>query len=297
METWVKSFLEYLKTERNHSLLTVTKYEEALLSFQSFFQEMDATLRWNTVDASVVREWVVYLMDQEHKDVSTVNNGRLSPLRTFYKYLRMMGLVTVNPMEKVVAPKMPKKLPSFVKEKDMDRLLDLMGEDETFEGVRNRLVMMMFYETGIRRAELLTLRDKDVDVCAMNLKVTGKRNKQRVIPFGEELKTAIQKYQRLRDETIGNEPERFFTTDTGKGISNPCLGKIVKENLSLVTQQRKRTPHVLRHSFATAMLNNKADLGSIQSLLGHASLATTEIYTHLSFEELKNVYKRALPRE
>jgi integrase/recombinase XerC len=209
----------------------------------------------------------------------------------------MMGLVTVNPMEKVVAPKMPKKLPSFVKEKDMDRLLDLMGEDETFEGVRNRLVMMMFYETGIRRAELLTLRDKDVDVCAMNLKVTGKRNKQRVIPFGEELKTAIQKYQRLRDETIGNEPERFFTTDTGKGISNPCLGKIVKENLSLVTQQRKRTPHVLRHSFATAMLNNKADLGSIQSLLGHASLATTEIYTHLSFEELKNVYKRALPRE
>ena len=276
METWVESFLKYLKAERNYSPLTVRKYGEALCSFQKFFQSLEPALDWVTIDASVVREWVVYLMDQEHKDVSTVNNGRLSPLRTFYKYLRRMGLVEINPMEKVVAPKMPKKLPSFVKEKDMDRLLDLMAEDETFEGVRNRLVVMMFYETGIRRAELLALRDVDVDDIAMTLKVTGKRNKQRAIPFGEELREAIVKYRSLRSQVAGAQPERFFMMGAGRAMSGETAARIVKSSLSLVTFQRKRTPHVLRHSFATAMLNNRADLSSIQSLLGHESLATTE---------------------
>ena len=297
METWIDSFLEYLKAERNYSPLTVRRYGDSLVAFQRFFQGLDAQLNWQTVDASIVREWVIYMLDKERKDVSTVNYGGLSPLRTFYKYLRLMGWVKVNPMEKVVSPKTPKKLPSFVKEKDMDRLLDLMEEDDSFEGIRDRLIVMMFYETGIRRAELISLRDADVDLQSMSLKVTGKRSKQRIIPFGKELRDQIQRYLEMRKEFTKGTPECFFVTSKGKPVTYVKAGEIVKKSLSMVTQQKKRTPHVLRHSFATAMLNNDADLGSIQKLLGHENLATTEIYTHLSFEELKNVYKSAHPRE
>ena len=297
MGMWIDSFLEYLRSDRWYSPLTVRKYGDSLVAFQNFFEGLDKTLTWNTVDASVVREWIVFMLDEEGKDVSTVNYGGLSPLRTFYKYLRRMGWVDVNPMEKVVAPKMPKKLPSFVREAEMDRLLDEMKDDTSFEGIRDRLIVMMFYETGIRRAELLSLKDADIDLRTMQLKVTGKRNKQRIVPFGEELKGQVAQYLSVRNELLKNTPERLFVKKDGKPVSYANVGVIVKKNLSLVTQQKKRTPHVLRHSFATAMLNNDADLGSIQKLLGHENLATTEIYTHLSFEELKNVYKNAHPRE
>ena len=297
MGMWIDSFLEYLRSDRGYSPLTVRKYGDSLVAFQNFFEGLDKTLTWNTVDASVVREWIVFMLDEEGKDVSTVNYGGLSPLRTFYKYLRRMGWVDVNPMEKVVAPKMPKKLPSFVREAEMDRLLDEMKDDTSFEGIRDRLIVMMFYETGIRRAELLSLKDADIDLRTMQLKVTGKRNKQRIVPFGEELKGQVAQYLSVRNELLKNTPERLFVKKDGKPVSYANVGAIVKKNLSLVTQQKKRTPHVLRHSFATAMLNNDADLGSIQKLLGHENLATTEIYTHLSFEELKNVYKNAHPRE
>lgn len=297
MGMWIDSFLEYLRSDRGYSPLTVRKYGDSLVAFQKFFEGLDKTLTWCTVDASVVREWIVFMLDEEGKDVSTVNYGGLSPLRTFYKYLRRMGLVDANPMEKVVAPKMPKKLPSFVREADMDHLLDEMKEDTSFEGIRDRLIVMMFYETGIRRAELLSLKDADVDLRAMQLKVTGKRNKQRIVPFGEELKGEVEQYLSARHELLETIPERLFVKKDGKPVSYAKVGEIVKKNLSLVTKQKKRTPHVLRHSFATAMLNNDADLGSIQKLLGHENLATTEIYTHLSFEELKNVYKNAHPRE
>lgn len=297
MGMWIDSFLEYLRSDRGYSPLTVRKYGDSLVAFQHFFEGLDKTLTWNTVDASVVREWIVFMLDEEGKDVSTVNYGGLSPLRTFYKYLRRMGWVDVNPMEKVVAPKMPKKLPSFVREAEMDRLLDEMKDDTSFEGIRDRLIVMMFYETGIRRAELLSLKDADIDLRTMQLKVTGKRNKQRIVPFGEELKGQVAQYLSVRNELLKNTPERLFVKKDGKPVSYANVGVIVKKNLSLVTQQKKRTPHVLRHSFATAMLNNDADLGSIQKLLGHENLATTEIYTHLSFEELKNVYKNAHPRE
>ena len=297
MGMWIDSFLEYLRSDRGYSPLTVRKYGDSLVAFQKFFEGLDKTLTWSTVDASVVREWIVFMLDEEGKDVSTVNYGGLSPLRTFYKYLRRMGWVDANPMEKVVAPKMPKKLPSFVREADMDHLLDEMKEDTSFEGIRDRLIVMMFYETGIRRAELLSLKDADVDLRAMQLKVTGKRNKQRIVPFGEELKGEVEQYLSARHELLETIPERLFVKKDGKPVSYAKVGEIVKKNLSLVTTQKKRTPHVLRHSFATAMLNNDADLGSIQKLLGHENLATTEIYTHLSFEELKNVYKNAHPRE
>lgn len=295
VESWTDTFLEYLKSERNYSNCTIESYSHSLAEFQKFYESLGEELTWATIDASVVREWVVYMLDEQHLSSGSAN-VHLSALRSFYKYLRMMSLVSVNPMIKIVGPKRKKNLPTFVRESEMDRLLDLMGEDRTFAGVRNRLVVMMFYETGMRRAELLSLTDHDVDFSSMQVKVLGKRNKQRIIPFGKELESEIRTYLELRKDVI-EEPERFFVLDSGKPMTDEFVGKVVHDNLSLVTTQKKRSPHVLRHSFATAMLNNDADLGSIQKLLGHQSLATTEVYTHLSFEELKDVYKNAHPRK
>lgn len=295
-ESWIDSFLEFLKSERNYSDCTISSYSHSLVEFQKFCEDFDDKLEWNTVDATVIREWMVFLFDEQNLSAGTVN-VHLSALRSFYKYLRMMSLVTVNPMAKISSPKKKKPLPTFIREGEMDRLLEIMGEDRSFSGVRNRLIVMMFYETGMRRAEMLSLKDSDIDLVAKQVKVLGKRNKQRIIPFGKELEDEIKTYLELKKEVNSNDNECFLLLDSGKPITNEFLGKVVNENLSLVTTQKKRSPHVLRHSFATAMLNNDADLGSIQKLLGHQSLATTEVYTHLSFEELKNVYRNAHPRK
>jgi len=294
---WTDSFLEYLKSERNDSSLTVEAYAKDLAEFQNFLEEQDPDSRWGAVEAADVREWVIYMLDEQRMSSSSVNR-KLSALRTFYKYLRRMGWVSINPMEKVVAPKKKRPLPYFVREKDMDKLLEISNEDRSFKGIRDRLILMMFYETGIRRAELLGMTDSSVDLKAQQVKVTGKRNKQRIIPFGEELGSEIEAYMSVRDETLGLKTyQALFVTEKGNAMTESQVTKVVKDNLSKVTTIKKRSPHVLRHSFATAMLNNHADLTSIQKLLGHESVATTEIYTHVSFEELKTVYKNAHPRK
>ena len=297
MELWTDSFLKYLEAERNYSSATIESYARDLSMFQEFLEEQNPDASWTAVEAEDVREWVIYLMD-EQKMAATSVNRRLSAMRSFYKYLRRVGRVSINPMEKVVAPKKKRPLPYYVRESEMDRLLELTAEDRSFKGIRDRLVLMMFYETGIRRAELLGMTDASVDLVAKQIKVTGKRNKQRIIPFGEELESEIKAYQVAREETLGQKSfPALFVTEEGTAMNESQVSKIVKENLSKVTTIKKRSPHVLRHSFATAMLNNKADLTSIQKLLGHESVATTEIYTHVSFEELKSEYKNAHPRK
>ncbi len=297
MELWTDSFLEYLRSEKNYSLATMESYAKDLSSFQEFLEEQNPSVSWKAVQADDVREWVIYLLDGQKLAASSVNR-KLSALRTFYKYLRKMERVSNNPMEKVVAPKKKRPLPYFVRESEMDRLLELTAEDRSFKGIRDRLILMMFYETGVRRAELLGMTDASVDLLARQVKVTGKRNKQRIVPFGEELEEEIRAYQAAREETLGTQVfPRLFVTEKGAAMNELQVSKVVKEGLSKVTTLKKRSPHVLRHSFATAMLNNKADLTSIQKLLGHESVATTEIYTHVSFEELKNEYKNAHPRK
>ena len=297
MELWTDSFLKYLEAERNYSSATIESYARDLSMFQEFLEEQNPDASWTAVEAEDVREWVIYLMD-EQKMAATSVNRRLSAMCSFYKYLRRVGRVSINPMEKVVAPKKKRPLPYYVRESEMDRLLELTAEDRSFKGIRDRLVLMMFYETGIRRAELLGMTDASVDLVAKQIKVTGKRNKQRIIPFGEELESEIKAYQVAREETLGQKSfPALFVTEEGTAMNESQVSKIVKENLSKVTTIKKRSPHVLRHSFATAMLNNKADLTSIQKLLGHESVATTEIYTHVSFEELKSEYKNAHPRK
>ena len=297
MELWTDSFLKYLAAERNYSSATIGSYAKDLSMFQEFLEEQNPNASWTAVEAEDVREWVIYLMDEQKMAASSVNR-RLSAMRSFYKYLRRVGRVSINPMEKVVAPKKKRPLPYYVRESEMDRLLELTAEDRSFKGIRDRLVLMMFYETGIRRAELLGMTDASVDLVTKQIKVTGKRNKQRIIPFGEELESEIKAYQMAREETLGQRTfPALFVTEKGTAMNEKQVSKIVKENLSKVTTIKKRSPHVLRHSFATAMLNNKADLTSIQKLLGHESVSTTEIYTHVSFEELKSEYKNAHPRK
>ena len=296
MELWTDSFLKYLQSERNNSPTTIESYAKDLALFQEFLEGLEPGISWKDVQADIMREWVIYLLDEQRLTATSVNR-KLSALRTFYKYLRRMGWVSVNPMEKVVAPKKKRPLPYFVRESEMDALLDITREDKSFKGIRDRLILMMFYETGIRRAELLSLTDASVDLTARQVKVTGKRDKQRIVPFGEELEREIGVYVAARDEKFGQQKApTFFVTEKGTAINQTLVTKIVKEYLSMVTTIKKRSPHVLRHSFATAMLNHHADLMSIQRLLGHESVATTEIYTHVSFEELKSEYKNAHPR-
>ena len=297
MESWTDLFLDYLTAERNDSPHTVVGYGRDIREFQAFLESLYSSADWTRVRAEDVREWIIYLLDERNISPASVN-VKLSALRSFYRYLRLTGYVSINPLEKIASLKTSRPLPYFVRESEMDRLLELTLEDRSLGGIRDRLVIMMLYETGIRRSELLGLKDSDVDTVAMQVKVTGKRNKQRIIPFGNELKEEIQAYLCSRESELGlKEAAAFFVTDKGMPLTDSLLSSIVKDNLSKVTTIKKKSPHVLRHSFATAMLNNKADLTSIQKLLGHESVATTEIYTHVSFEELKNEYKNAHPRK
>lgn len=291
------SFLEYLKAELNRSVQTVKSYRCSLEEFEVFFEGLNEGLTWETVDATVIREWVVKMLEDEGLSHSSVRL-KLSALRAFYRYMLLTGRVERTPMAKVANPKKQKKLPAFVREQEMQRLLELMAEETTFPAVRDRLIILMLYTTGMRRAELLGLTDASVMLAEHQVKVTGKRNKQRLIPFGDELADEVRKYQRLRDQTFGQGAAdgSLLLNNKGLPLKETEVERIVKDSLALVTRQQKRSPHVLRHTFATQMLNHGADLQSIQKLLGHESLETTQIYTHLSFEELKKEYKGAHPR-
>ena len=293
----IAHFLEYLRSERNRSERTVDNYKLALQSFQSFFKSLGEGITWETADVDIVREWVVYLMDDEDKQPATVSLY-LSALRTFYRYMLQLGKVRKSPVANVPSPKKSKKLPSFIKEQDLDRLIDACEYQPGFSGIRDRLIILLLYSTGMRRAEILSLEDKDVMLREGTIKVTGKRNKQRLIPISQSLTAEISNYLEARAEAFpkGTEGTKFLVGDKGKDLRVDEIHKIVHENLSRVTSQQRRSPHVLRHSFATAMLNNGADLQAIQQLMGHESLETTQIYTHLSFEDLKKEYSSAHPR-
>jgi integrase/recombinase XerC len=290
----IKDFLNYLRLERNYSERTIVAYEADLREFEEYFKKTDAELDFRSVHSDNVRNWMVSLMDEGRSETSV--NRKLSSLRSFYRFLLRRKEITVNPMLKVVGPKKKKPLPSFVREKDMDRLLDECSFGEGFEGYRDRTILEMFYATGMRLLELIGLNDADVDFSAKLIKVTGKRNKQRLIPFGNELAEDLHLYIKVRNEVMPQGAEAFFVLKDGKRMYPMAVYRIVKRNLSRVVSLKKRSPHVLRHTFATAMLNDSAELRSVKELLGHESLATTEIYTHATFEELKKVYEQAHPR-
>lgn len=291
----VEAFLDYLRYERNYSERTIGEYGDDLRFFEDYCRRLEGSPRWEDVDADMVRGWMEEMMDRGQKATSV--RRRLSALRSFYKFGLRRGLVEKDPAHGVTGPKKEKPLPQFVREKDMQRLLDDMAwDDSCYKDVRARTILLLFYETGIRVSELVGLNDEMVDEAGMQLKVTGKRDKQRLVPFGEELLTAVRKYKALRDKCVERVEDGLLLTEKGRRMSVKQVQKEVRERLALVTTMKKKSPHVLRHSFATAMLNNGAGLESVRQLLGHESLATTEIYTHTTFEQLKRVYEEAHPR-
>lgn len=290
----VDDFLSYLAADRGYSPLTVETYRGDLNHFETFCRQLDAEVDWNTVDSDLIRRWVAHRME-EGISPRTVKRA-LSALRSFYRYLLRLGVVEKDPTQLVANPKVAKTLPSFVKQSEMDRLLDGITYPQTFEGQRDHLILLTFYTTGVRASELVGLNIENLDLSCGELKVTGKRNKQRIIPFGEELAHELKAYLKEMNEVFGLTSGALFVDMRGLRMSTESVRQVVKFYLSMVTTQKKKTPHVLRHTFATVMLNNGADLGAVKELLGHESLATTEIYTHTSFAELRKEYEKAHPR-
>jgi len=281
-------FLDYLRSERNRSERTVCNYGESVEDLAFFLDTRETGWEWTRLTSSDLREWIVWMMEERKMKASTVCL-HLSGVRTFYRYLLTIGAATINPCACVPNPKKEKVLPSIVKDESMNTLLDENMFPLTFEGCRDKLIVEMLYMTGMRRAEILALTDSSIHFDTLQINVIGKRNKERIIPIAEDLAEHIRNYQCLRDDKFGShgQGDSFLLSRKGRGMSPPDIDRVVRNVLGQVTSQQRRGPHTLRHSFATAMLNNGADLQSIQKLLGHQSLKTTEIYTHLSFRELE----------
>lgn len=291
----VDKFLEYMRYERNRSPRTVQEYEDDLRMFESFFKNKDSQVSWESVDSDLIRDWLESMMDSGHAATSV--NRRLSALRSLFRFALSRHLVEKDPAHVIVGPKNSKPLPAFVREQDMNRLLD--GEEmwqDNFEDLRARTIIILLYHTGVRVSELTGMDVSSLDMYDSYIKVKGKGNKERVVPFGEELKAGLEKYLVARESFAGMKDGPLFVDGRLRRMSPDQVRAIVKNNLSKVTTQKKRSPHVLRHSFATAMLNNGAGIESVKKLLGHAKISTTEIYTHTTFEQLKRVYKQAHPR-
>ena len=290
----VEQFLNYLRYERNRSELTVLRYQKSLGEFEIYFKGVDEVLTWATVDADVIRGWMETMMDKGMKATSV--NADLAAVRTFYRFALSRRMVDHDPAHHVLGPKKDKPLPQFLKESEMDELLDEMEWGNDYKDVRARTIILLFYETGLRRAELRDLDDADIDFTARQLKVTGKRDKQRIIPFGDEVESTLRHYMEVRDQTVEKRSDALFLNSKGERITTGIIYNEVRKHLSRVSTLKKRSPHVLRHTFATALLNHQADLESVRKMLGHESLETTEIYTHTTFEQLRRVYKEAHPR-
>ena len=294
----VEDFLRYMLAEREASPRTVKTYQDALSDYVAYLKKVDNDMNLEDADSDIIRSWVEDMMDRGHK--ATYTCKKLSAVKSLYRYALRQGIMKKDPAHSVSGPKKEKVLPTFLKEAEADKLFDQLEWDmDDIRDVRARTLLLLLYSTGIRRAEVVALRDKDINLITHEMKVTGKRRKQRIVPLGGEITAELQRYTKLRDEEIPatDTTEALFRNDRGKQMTGGNVYAIVHKYLSLVTTQKKRSPHVLRHSFATAMLNHEAKLGGVQKLLGHESLDTTQIYTHVTFEELKRSYNTAHPRE
>lgn len=290
----IERFLLYITNERNYSPLTVRSYRTDLEQWRDFVTRSGNTDLISRATPTDIRRWL--LVRSQAGDGPLTLRRKTQSLRAFYRYLMKSGEATDNPAAEIDLAKMPKHLPQYVREANMDSLLDSELDENDFTQVRNRLMLMMMYETGIRRAELISLRDVNVDADKCELKVHGKRDKDRIVPFGPELKHYIDMYRHLRNVQVGTVASEFFVRESGKPLYPSLVYKVVHDSLMSVGGSDQKSPHVLRHSFASAMLNSGAGINSVKELLGHQSLAATQIYTHITFGELKDSYKHAHPR-
>lgn len=290
----IEKYIRYLRYERNYSSHTEISYSKDLHQFAAFLQNKHPDITLTAIDGDIIRLWIVSLMEAGVSPRSV--NRKLSALKSFYRYLLRVGETTLNPVKKVVGPKVKKAIPAFVKTADIEQILDGGDYDDTFESVRDHAILELFYVTGIRRAELIGIKDVDVDFGSKTVRVTGKRNKQRLIPLGDSMLDQIEGYISVRDSEIDNLSGYLFVKHDGEPLYPMLVHRIVTEMLKWISTLSKTSPHVLRHTFATDMLNNGADINAVKELLGHSSLASTEVYTHTSFEELKKIYNKAHPR-
>ena len=289
-----ESFLNYLKYEKRYSAHTLTAYENDLGQFVLYSIEMSGDFNVKNVNSKFIRDWVVALMEAGLSARSV--NRKVSTLKSFFKYLQKEEVVEENPVLHIPMPKIRKKLPNFVEEENLGHLLDDGFFEEGFEGNRDKLIIALLYGTGIRLAELLNLKDKDMNKKEYLIKVLGKRNKERIIPYPRPLNKIIEDYQSVRDKKFPLADGHLILTDKGEPAYAKLIYRAVKSNLEKVTTLEKKSPHVLRHTYATHLLNRGADLNAVKELLGHANLAATQVYTHTTFEKLQSVYKQTHPR-
>lgn len=288
----IQDFLDYLTHQKRCSQHTVTAYKKDLEQFHSFISSEFDTESFKEVNSTFIRSWIVNLIEDDITPRSI--NRKISSLKSFYKYLLKNGLVVNNPLLKVVSPKTSKRLPVFVTEDELGNLFEEVIFEEGFEGFRDQLIISLFYNTGIRLSELVELKLSSVNFSNQTIKVIGKRNKERIIPISPVLNTEINNYLKERENIAKND--FLFLTKKGEKIYPKLVYRTVNHYLSMVTSNSKKSPHVLRHTFATHMLNNGADLNSIKEILGHANLSATQVYTHNTIEKLKNIHKQAHPK-
>ena len=293
---YTQQFLDYLGLEKNYSALTITSYKRDLDDFITFYQQEENSTEIHEAKKSHIRAFVMFL-SQEKKSEKTVNR-KLSTLRSFYKYLVKEKILTINPIEQVHSLKRKKEVVVPFTQTEISDLLDneeFFSDD--FDGVRDRLMIDLLYQTGIRRAELINLKESDIDYSQFSIKVLGKRNKERLVPVSKYLLQEIDIYRKQKNELGLAQCTNLFVTKKGKPLYDTLVYSKVKHYLSLISVKHKKSPHMLRHSFATHMLDSGADLNAVKDLLGHSSLTSTQVYTHGSIENLKKVFNQAHPRE
>jgi len=292
--SYQESFINFLKYEKRYSPHTVTAYNNDLDQFVEFCTKMVGDFIVKDIDAKLVRGWVVSLME---KDISPRSVGRkVTSVKSFYNHLMKEQVVEINPCVNIPLPKVRKKLPNFVEESKLAHLLDDGIFDNDFRGIRDRFIVALLYGTGIRLAELRGLKESDFDTKNYLIRVLGKRQKERVIPYPREINNMLHEYVVIRNKEIGFKTEFLLVTENGKQVYEKLVYRVVKSNLAKVTSLEKKSPHVLRHTYATHLLNKGADLNAVKELLGHSNLAATQVYTHTTFEKLHESYKQAHPR-
>ena len=291
----LQSFLNYLKFEKRYSQHTIVSYQNDLEQFFAYITSQYQATSLIDIATTYIRSWMAEM--KGNKITAKTINRKASSLKSFFKYHLKTGSITATPMWSVITPKISKRLPEFVKEEDMQNMFRYLPFPDDWKGRTDRLLLMLFYQTGMRLSEQVNLKERQVDFSKMVIKVLGKGNKERVIPVGGELVSALKAYQQAKRKEIENFDETyFFVLENGKKLYAKYVYLIVKKYLSAITTLNKKSPHILRHSFATHLTNNGADLNAVKELLGHSSLAATQIYTHNNIEKLKEAHKKAHPR-
>jgi integrase/recombinase XerC len=295
IQTHIQSFIDYLKFQKRYSLNTVRSYHDDLVQFFDYFHAQFGKLPVNEIDHSYVRSWLASL--KERNISAKTLNRKISCLKSFFKYLIKTGELDQTPMSKVISPKIGKRLPDFIRLEDSAKLIDSLKNTDDWRSLNTRMLIAIFYNTGMRLSELINLREEQIDFHKRQIKVLGKGNKERLIPVSADLLAAIRDYMVSKRKTFTNVDEALLVTEKGKKMYPKYPYLVVRSFLGQQVQPlQKKSPHILRHSFATHLSNNGADLNAIKDLLGHSSLAATQVYTHNTIEKLKDVYKKAHPK-